>query len=59
VAGRLDIERLHPQPMPGERFADYEPLVVRVRRFSTMSGRRHHSREQLQQSPRHKENAEK
>jgi hypothetical protein len=27
---------LHLQPLPVERFADYEPLVVRVRSTSTI-----------------------
>ena len=39
VAGRLEIERLHLQPLPVERFADYEPLVVRVRSTSTIEVR--------------------
>ena len=39
VAGRLEIERLHLQPLPVERFADYEPVVVRVRSTSTIEVR--------------------
>ena len=39
VAGKLAIERLHLQPLPVERFADYEPLVVRVRSTSTIAVR--------------------
>jgi hypothetical protein len=39
VAGRLAIEQLHLQPLPVERFADYEPLVVRVRSTSTIEVR--------------------
>jgi hypothetical protein len=39
VAGKLEIERLHLQPLPVERFADYEPLVVRVRSTSTIEVR--------------------
>jgi hypothetical protein len=39
VAGRLEIERLHLQPLPVERFADYEPQVVRVRSTSTIEVR--------------------
>jgi len=39
VAERLEIERLHLQPLPVERFADYEPLVVRVRSTSTIEVR--------------------
>ena len=39
VAGRLAIERLHLQPLPVERFADYDPLVVRVRSTSTIEVR--------------------
>ena len=30
VKGRLEIEQLHLQPLPIERFADYDPLVARV-----------------------------
>ena len=29
VKGRLEIEQLHLQPLPIERFADYDPLVAR------------------------------
>jgi hypothetical protein len=36
VAGRLEIERLHLQPLPVQRFIDYDPLVVRVRSTSTI-----------------------
>jgi hypothetical protein len=39
VAGRLEIERLHLQPLPVDRFADYEPVVVRVRSTSTIEVR--------------------
>jgi hypothetical protein len=39
VQGRLEIERLHLQPLPVERFADYDPLVVRVRSTSTIEVR--------------------
>ena len=39
VAGRLEIERLHLQPLPVERFADYEPVVARVRSTSTIEVR--------------------
>jgi hypothetical protein len=39
VAGRLEIERLHLQPLPVERFADYEPLVATVRSTSTIEVR--------------------
>jgi hypothetical protein len=39
VVGKLEIERLHLQPLPVERFADYEPLVVRVRSTSTIEVR--------------------
>jgi hypothetical protein len=39
VDGKLEIERLHLQPLPVERFADYEPLVVRVRSTSTIEVR--------------------
>jgi hypothetical protein len=39
VKGRLEIERLHLQPLPVERFADYDPLVVRVRSTSTIEVR--------------------
>jgi len=39
VAGRLEIEQLHLQPLPVERFADYEPLVARVRSTSTIEVR--------------------
>jgi hypothetical protein len=36
VQEKLAIERLHLRPLPVERFADYEPLVVRVRSTSTI-----------------------
>jgi len=36
VAGKLEIERLHLQPLPVERFADYEPVVATVRSTSTI-----------------------
>jgi hypothetical protein len=39
VNGRLEIEQLHLQPLPVERFADYDPLVVRVRSTSTIEVR--------------------
>jgi hypothetical protein len=39
VQGKLEIERLHLQPLPVQRFADYEPLVVRVRSTSTIEVR--------------------
>jgi len=39
VKGRLEIEQLHLQPLPIERFADYEPMVVRVRSTSTIEVR--------------------
>lgn len=39
VKGRLEIERLHLQPLPVERFVDYEPLVARVRSTSTIEVR--------------------
>ena len=39
VKGRLEIEQLHLQPLPVERFADYDPLVVRVRSTSTIEVR--------------------
>ena len=39
VIGRLEIERLHLQPLPVQRFADYEPLTVRVRSTSTIAVR--------------------
>jgi hypothetical protein len=39
VKGRLEIERLHLQPLPVERFADYDPLTVRVRSTSTIEVR--------------------
>ena len=39
VAGRLEIERLHLQPLPVERFADYEPVVATVRSTSTIEVR--------------------
>jgi len=39
VAGKLEIERLHLQPLPIERFGDYDPLTVRVRSTSTIEAR--------------------
>ena len=39
VQGNLEIERLHLQPLPVERFADYEPLMARVRSTSTIEVR--------------------
>jgi hypothetical protein len=39
VQGKLEIERLHLQPLPVERFADYEPVVARVRSTSTIEVR--------------------
>ena len=39
VEGKLAIERLHLRPLPVQRFADYEPLVVRVRSTSTIEVR--------------------
>jgi hypothetical protein len=39
VSGKLAIERLHLQPLPVERFADYEPVVARVRSTSTIEVR--------------------
>lgn len=39
VLEKLEIERMHLQPLPVERFADYEPLVVRVRSTSTIEAR--------------------
>jgi len=36
VQGNLEIERLHLHPLPVERFADYEPVVARVRSTSTI-----------------------
>ena len=39
VQGRLEIEQLHLQPLPVARFADYEPVVVRVRSTSTIEVR--------------------
>jgi hypothetical protein len=39
VQQKLAIERLHLQPLPVERFADYESLVVRVRSTSTIEVR--------------------
>jgi len=39
VTGRLEIERLHLQPLPVQRFVDYDPLVVRVRTTSTIEVR--------------------
>ncbi len=39
VAGRLEIERLHLQPLPVERFADYDPVLARVRSTSTIEVR--------------------
>ena len=39
VQGNLEIERLHLQPLPVERFTDYEPVVARVRSTSTIEVR--------------------
>ena len=39
VQGNMEIERLHLQPLPVERFADYEPVVARVRSTSTIEVR--------------------
>ena len=39
VQGKLAIERLHLRPLPVERFADYEPVVARVRSTSTIEVR--------------------
>lgn len=39
VQQKLVIERLHLRPVPVVRFADYEPLVVRVRSTSTIEVR--------------------
>jgi len=39
VEGKLAIERLQMQPLPVERFADYEPVVARVRSTSTIEVR--------------------
>jgi hypothetical protein len=39
VEGKLAIERLHLHPLPVERFADYEPVVARVRSTSTIEVR--------------------
>lgn len=39
VQQNLVIERLHLRPLPVVRFADYEPLVVRVRSTSTIEVR--------------------
>jgi len=39
VKGRLEIEQLHLQPLPIERFADYDPLVARVRSTCTIEVR--------------------
>jgi hypothetical protein len=39
VQQKLVIERLHLRPLAVERFADYEPLVVRVRSTSTIEVR--------------------
>jgi hypothetical protein len=39
VEGKLAIERLHLQPLPVERFADYDPLTVRVRSTSAIEVR--------------------
>ena len=36
VQDKLSIEQLHLRPLPVMRFADYEPLVVRVRSTSTI-----------------------
>jgi hypothetical protein len=39
VRGKLEVARRALQPLPVERFADYEPLVVRVRSTSTIEVR--------------------
>jgi hypothetical protein len=39
VQQKLAIERLHLRPLPVERFADYEPQLVRVRSTSTITVR--------------------
>ena len=39
VQGKLAIEQLHLRPLPVERFADYEPVVARVRSTSTIEVR--------------------
>jgi len=39
VQQKLAIERLHLRPLPVERFADYEPVVARVRSTSTIEVR--------------------
>jgi hypothetical protein len=39
VKGRMEIEQLHLQPLPVERFVDYDPLVVQVRSTSTIEVR--------------------
>jgi len=39
VQQTLAIERLHLRPLPVQRFADYEPLVARVRSTSTIEVR--------------------
>jgi hypothetical protein len=39
VAGKLELERLHLQTLPVECFADYEPVVARVRSTSTIEVR--------------------
>jgi len=39
VAGKLAIERLHLLPLAVQRFADYDPVVVRVRSTSTIEVR--------------------
>ena len=39
VTVKLAIELLHLQPLPVQRFADYEPLVVRARSTSTIEVR--------------------
>lgn len=39
VQEKLAIERLHLQPLPVERFADYDPVVARVRSTSTIEVR--------------------
>jgi len=39
VAGRLEIERLHLQPLSVDRIADCEPLVARLRSTSTIEVR--------------------
>lgn len=39
VQQKLEIERLNLRPLPVERFADYEPVVARVRSTSTIEVR--------------------